>query len=243
MKFSSIFSRQVLASVVVASSIVLSGCANTGSSMLGGSSSADPRLTKGSDAKFFSASGLQACAAAAGVGVLACALSNSGNKAACAVIAGISACGVAIGANYYLDQRRAQYANTSQRLHLMSQDVKQDSARIVARTATVQQVIADDKAVLAKIERDIKSKSADRTKIQKEIAAVDENISFMRNELANMRKKVTEYEDVAKLERSAGAGEEVVAVEMEIAQMTAKVNNLQQEVDGLYNQRSAITLG
>lgn len=244
MNFKYLFSRQMLATVLVAGSVMLSGCSGTGSSMLGGTSkNADSRLTSGSDAKLFSASGLQACAAGAGAGVLACMLSNSGNKTACAVIAGIGACGVAIGANYYFDQRRSQYADTNQRLFLMSQDIKQDSANVVARTATVQQVIADDKETLVKIASDMKNKTSDRAKAQQEIAKVDENISLMRKDLANMRKKVTEYEDVAKLERSSGAGQDVVEVEVEIAQMIAKVNNLEQEVDGLYSQRSAITLG
>ncbi|MGO1617341.1 MAG: hypothetical protein ACTHXN_05215, partial [Oceanisphaera sp.] len=152
MNLNTLFSRQILASVLIAGSVLLSGCANTGSSSLNGN--VDTRLTSGNEAEFFSKSGLQACAAAASVGVVGCMLSNSGNKARCAIIAGISACGVAIGANYYLDQRRVQYANTSERLHLMTQDVKQDSAKIVARTATVSQVIADDKALLAKVERD-----------------------------------------------------------------------------------------
>ena len=84
-------------SLMKAACLVLTGCASTGSSMLGdsGGGKADPRLTSGADAKFFSTSGYQACAVAAGAGVLACVLSNSGNKAACAVIAGVAACGVA----------------------------------------------------------------------------------------------------------------------------------------------------
>lgn len=243
MNFKSLFSRQILATVLIAGSVVLSGCSSTGSSMLGGSSKADPRLTSGSDAEFFSKSGVQACIAGASVGILTCALSNSGNKAACAAIAGVSACGVAMGANYYLDQRRSEYANTSERLNVMSEDIKQDSAKVVARTATVQQVIADDKATLAKIKQDMKNKTADQAKVQQEIAKVDENISLMRKDVANMRKKITEYEDVARLERSEGAGKDVVQVEMEIAQMIAKVDSLEQAVGGLFNQRSAITLG
>lgn len=73
MNFKSLFSRQILATVLIAGSVVLSGCSSTGSSMLGGSANkADPRLTSGSDAQFFSKSGFQACAMAAGAGVLAC---------------------------------------------------------------------------------------------------------------------------------------------------------------------------
>lgn len=241
MNLKSLFSRQMLTTLLIAGSVVLSGCASTGSDHVNGK--ADPRLISGNDAKFFSKSGFQACAVGAGAGVLACALSNSGNKAQCAVIAGIAACGVAIGANYYLDQRRAQYANTNERLHLMSQDIKQDSANVVARTATVQQVISDDKATLARIEQDMKNKTADQAKVKQEIAAIDQNLSVMRKDLANMQKKVANYEEVARQERSSGAGQDIAEVEVEIAQMIAKVNNLEQEVDGLYNQRSAITLG
>ena len=61
MNFKSLFSRQMLATVLIAGSVVLSGCANTGSDHANGG--ADPRLTAGNDAQFFSKSGLQACAA------------------------------------------------------------------------------------------------------------------------------------------------------------------------------------
>ena len=49
---------------------------------------------------------------------------------------------------------------------------------------------------------------------------------------------------MAKLERDGGASQaEVQKVEAEITKMNTKVASLQQEVDGLYSQRSAITLG
>jgi predicted nucleic acid-binding Zn-ribbon protein len=65
----------------------------------------------------------------------------------------------------------------------------------------------------------------------------------MRADVGNMRNKVTQYEKTAQLERQNGAGKDVAAVEAEIAKMNTKVANLQREVDGLYSQRSAITLG
>ncbi|EPN31148.1 lipoprotein, partial [Pseudomonas syringae pv. actinidiae ICMP 18807] len=66
---------RVMLGLMISVSLVLAGCANngTGSSMLGGSGTdPDPRLTKSTDSSFFSTSGLTACAAAAGVGILAC---------------------------------------------------------------------------------------------------------------------------------------------------------------------------
>src|SRR5690554_226486 len=119
--------KKLLVGSAVAGALLLTGCASTGSSMLSGNqSAADPRLTQGNDAQFFSKSGFQACAAGAVVGVTACMLSGSSNRAQCAVIAGLGACGVAMGANFYLDQRRNEYASTTERLEVMSQDIQAD---------------------------------------------------------------------------------------------------------------------
>ncbi|KIY39624.1 hypothetical protein TZ03_16280 [Pseudomonas sp. 10-1B] len=231
-------------SLLMAACLVFTGCASTGSSLTGGGGSADPRLTTGNDAKFFSNSGFQACALAAGGGILACMLSNSGNKAACSIIAGVAACGVAMGANYYLDQRRAKYADTTERLNAMTTEVQGETAKVAERTNTLQRVINDDKEQIASIQNSIKAKTIDKAKAQQDIANIDQNISLMRKDLNNMKTRVTEYQQVAKLERDGGASPaEVQKVEAEIAKMNTKVASLQQEVDGLYNQRSAITLG
>lgn len=227
---------------ILTGSLLLTGCAGTGSSMLGGDG-ADPRLTQGSDAQFFSKSGYQACAVGAGVGILSCALSNSSNKAVCAIAAGIAACGVAMGANYYLDQRRSEYADTTTRLQKMNADVEQDTRNVVARTVTAQQVIRDDQVRIAQIKQDMASKKLDKAKAQTQIAEIDQNIARLRKDLGNMRTKVTEYTKVADQERAQGAGAEIRQVDTSILKMNEKVASLQKEVDALYSQRSAITLG
>ncbi|CAM3616296.1 hypothetical protein CCOS865_00329 [Pseudomonas reidholzensis] len=235
-------------SLMMVACLALTGCANTGSSMLGGKDqnqgTADPRLTSGADAKFFSTSGYQACAVAAGGGILACMLSNSGNKAACAVIAGVAACGVAMGANYYLDQRRSQYADTTQRLNAMTGEVQKETDKVAERSNTLQRVIADDKQQIAAIQKDIKAKTVNKAKAQQDIANIDQNLGLMRKDLTNMKSRVSEYQKVAEAERQSGSSQaDVKKVETEIAKMNSKVVALQQEVDGLYSQRSAITLG
>jgi len=235
-------------SLMLVAALAVTGCASTGSSMLGNTSgssgTADPRLTEGKDAKFFSTSGYQACAVAAGAGVLACVLSNSGNKATCAVVAGVAACGVAMGANYYLDQRRAQYSNTTERLNAMTGEVQQKNAQLAERSSTLERVIADDKQQIADIQKNIKAKSLDKAKAQKDLANIDENLVLMQRDLKTMQTNVTEYQKVAQAERASGAkAADVEKVEAEISKMNTKVASLQKEVDGLYSQRSAITLG
>ncbi|UYV17980.1 hypothetical protein K1Y77_10785 [Halomonas qaidamensis] len=246
-KSQSLSLKKVLMATAIASSLlVLSGCATTGSSLLSNNSngaSADPRLTQSNDAKFFSRSGYQACAAGAAVGMLGCAITNPGNKTQCMIVAGLSACGVAMGANYYLDQRRSEYANTAERLDAMSADIQEDTRKIIARTDTVRDVMQEDKSRIQRIQNEMETQQLDREAANRELAGIDSNIDILRREVANMNKKSAEYQEVADAERSEASPEEMQRIEQDINLMNQKVLALQQEVDELYNMRSAITLG
>lgn len=234
---------KLLTALSLSVALTLSGCASTGSGFLN-NASADPRLTSGSDAQFFSKSGFQACATGAGVAALACLATNSSNKAACMLVAGIAACGVAMGGNYYLDQRRSEYANTNERLQAITTDVRADTQRIVARTETAYAVIQDDKRHLAQIQKQIAAKQMDEAKAKSELAQIDKNIEVMNRDLANMTKRAEEYEKVAQKERDDGANKNTVAkLDKDIAAMRKQINLLQKEVASLYDQRNAIQLG
>ncbi|MBT2786399.1 MULTISPECIES: hypothetical protein [unclassified Halomonas] len=241
------FFKQLLLSTAIASTLFLAGCASTGSSVLSGNNSgrqaADPRLTQGDDAEFFSKSGLQSCAAGAAVGVMGCMLSGTSNHAQCAIIAGISACGVAMGANYYLDQRRSEYASSAERLAVMSQDIQEDTQKVIARTETARLVMAEDRQRIERIEQEIAEQRVNQVSVQRELAGIDSNIGILRRDLSNMQKSVSEYQSVAQLERQEASPAEVQKVEQEIEVMNQQVLALQQEVDDLYSMRSAITLG
>lgn len=231
-------------SAALIGTLILTGCASTGSSLLQDvTTSADPRLTKSSDAEFFSKSGYQACAAGALTGVLACTLSNSSNKALCAIAAGVATCGVAMGANYYLDQRRSEYANSAERLKVMSDDVREDTRKVQERTQTALQVIADDKKSLARIQTEMKRQALDKAAAQKDLGRIDKNIAVLRKDLDNMNDKVAQYREVSDAERASGNKRQAGKLDEEIKKMNAQVASLQGEVDMLFEQRSAITLG
>ena len=61
--------------------------------------------------------------------------------------------------------------------------------------------------------------------------------------MKNMQTKVAGYNDVVKVERAQGNAPELKQIDANISKMNEKVASLQKEVDGLYSQRSAITLG
>lgn len=233
--------RAVLGGLML-SVALLSGCASTGSGLLSGSS-ADPRLTQGENSDFFSRSGFQACVGGALIGITACMLSNSGNKFVCSAIAGVAACGIAMGGDYYLSERRRQYANTTDRLAAMRADVEKDSTEVQARTQAAQGVIADNKKELEQITTDLKNKTLEQEQAEKRLKTIDANIARLNKELGNMNERVQKYREVADAERGEGNPASVKALDREIDAMNLKVAVLQKEVDDLYTMRSAVTLG
>ncbi|KAG1251524.1 hypothetical protein G6F66_015280 [Rhizopus arrhizus] len=98
-----------------------------------------------------------------------------------------------MGANYYLDYRRSQYANTTDRLNAITGDIRQDTDKVIARSNTVREVIKDDQARLENIKMDMKMARADEAQAKKELSSVDLNIAKMREELDKMRDKVDQY--------------------------------------------------
>jgi len=159
------------------------------------------------------------------------------------IVAGLGACGVAMGANFYLDQRRSEYANASERLDAMSADIQEDTRNVIARTETAQAVMQEDKSRLQRIQQEMETQQLDQEAAKDDLAAIDSNIEILRRDLVNMNKKSDEYQAVAAAEQGEASPEEMARIEQDIDVMNQQVLALQQEVDDLYNMRSAITLG
>lgn len=236
------FSRsKLLLALGLSAAIALTGCSSTGSSLFG--PQADPRLTAGSDAEFFSKSGFQACAAGASIAAVTC-LAASSNKATCMIVAGIAACGVAMGGNYYLDQRRSEFSNTNERLQAYTKDVQADTQRIVSRTEIAYEVIRDDKKTLETLKKQIATKEISTEAAQAELTSIDNNIALLGKELNNMQKRADNYQEVAQQERQDGANKKgLTELDRSISEMNTKIAALKSEVDTLYSQREAIKLG
>ena len=79
----------------------LAGCNTMGvrSGDQNGSPQPDPQLTSSSEARFFSKSGLQACAGGALIGLATCKLTNTCDSDQGMVTAALVGCGVGMGAS------------------------------------------------------------------------------------------------------------------------------------------------
>lgn len=220
--------------------LLLAGCETLNAPGMG---QTDPRLANSDSARFFSKSGWQACAGGAVVGVLACQLANPEKKGECMAGAAVLGCGVGMGANYYLDQRRSQYANAEQRLDMAIADVRKDNRELQDLTRTARTVIADDRQSIAMIQRDIAAQRVQRAHAQDRLAKVDANLVFLRDKLANARTKQAEWRKVSAAERGTASAARIDTLNAEINSMQRQIGALESEIDQLYRQRSAIRLG
>ncbi|MBI6549586.1 hypothetical protein [Xenorhabdus lircayensis] len=198
----------------------------------------DSRLTQNKDVEFFNKSGWQACAAGAAAGALACMLVNGDHQAICIAAAAVLGCGVGVGANAYLDSQRKKYATKEQLLAASINDVKVENQRIQNVTAAAKEVIAADKRTLAKIKKDIAAKAVKKDQMQKELKGLDANIAYLRNTIKEMQGHEKQWEEVSSMMASNKV--RTKDLDKQIVQMRKNIGTLQQELDSLYEQRTAI---
>ncbi|MCA6999737.1 hypothetical protein [Dickeya solani] len=231
------FNKKHVMAFGVCLSIFLTGCQNT-SSLNNQQTSVDPRLTNNQDIEFFSKSGIQACAAGAAVGLIGCAISNSQNKAVCMAAAAIAGCGIGVGANAYLDNQRKKYATKEEQLNASILDVKNENQKLQNVSRVAKTVMADDRAVIASLNKDITAKIVDKKVVEKKLKNVDANITTLRGNLVEMKKHEQQWIDVAK--QTDKNSKKAAELDAEIQKMHVQIASLQQDLDTLYTQRTAL---
>ena len=229
----SIFPRQLgIAIVALITTVFLAGCQNMG----GGD--VDPRLTSGEDAMFFSKSGVQACAVGALAGALACAVSNSGNKAACMAIAAVAGCGVGAGANYLLDSRRAKYANNEQRIDSFIEDVQSDNKKLQTRIQNINVVLRENQQSLQQLQRQVASRQVDQRKAKQELDRIKANKAYLEKELTDINARVDGYQEIIEKERANGV--DTRKLQAELAQLSRTRDTMKRALDSAYSLSSVI---
>jgi hypothetical protein len=214
------------------SSVFLAGCQNMGGSDV------DPRLTEGDSAKFFTKAGAQACAVGALTGVLACALTNSGNKAACMAIAAVAGCGIGAGGAYALDQRRAKYSNNEQRINTFIVDVQEDNKKLNERIQKISVVLQDNQKTLQTLQQQVNTKQIDQKKAKAELDRINANKAYLEKELANINSRIDGFQDIIEKERAVGAN--VRQLQSELDQLSRTRDSMKQQLDVAYGLASSI---
>jgi hypothetical protein len=236
MMSSSIFTRLRLAIVSVICSVFLIGCQS-----VGGGSGVDPRLTAGDTAQFFSKSGLQACALGAGAGILACAVSNAGNKAACMAIAAVAGCGIGAGGNYLLDSRRAKYSNQEQLIGSFIADVQADNDSLKKRIAVTSVVMQENKQTLIALQQKIASKQIDAKGVASQLDGINANKAYLETELKNINARIDGFQDLINQERIKSSSKSIASLTAELKKYEAVRDQYLKEQNDTYALTAALT--
>ncbi len=201
-------------------------------------SSAERNLRQ--DAEFFSQSGIIACMVAGGVtGGTVFILAKGKDRYWKAVIAAVGACGVAVGANYYLEVQRKQHANNEDRLNATIADVHKENVRLKSLITNTRKVVADDKSKIDRIDASYKKKAISLDQARKQMAGVDDNRVFLREMLEKLKRREANWKEVAEQEHSNVGS--TASLDREIASLQKQINTLNSQLAEL-DQHRAISL-
>ena len=225
--------NKLIVTITLCISLILSGCQASGGAS---SKDVDPDLSKSNSAKFFSKSAWQSCAVGAGIGGIGCVLLG-GKTGTCLASAAVG-CGVMMGANYYLDTKRAEYADAEMRLDVYIQDVQQNTYEVQAVTESARAVLDKNLATLNSLNKQINSQSVNKTQAKKELSQIDANIAYLNDKLSRMKKVENEWVSLSSQERQSGVN--VSKLDNQINQLHKQIAVLEKQINIVTQQRSAV---
>ncbi|MWN05230.1 hypothetical protein [Gilliamella sp. Pas-s95] len=225
--------NKIIVILTLCISLILTGCQGSGGVS---SRNVDPALTKSNTAKFFSKSAWQSCAIGAGLGGIGCMLAG-GKTGVCLASAAVG-CGVMMGANYYLDSKRAEYADDEMRLDVYIQDVQKNTYEVQAVTETAKAVLDKNLATLKVLNNQIKNDTLNKKQAQNDLTQIDANIAYLRDKLKSMKKVENDWVSISSQERQSGV--RVSRLDQQISQLHKQISVLENQINLVTKQRSAV---
>lgn len=181
---------------------------------------------------------LTGCAAGGAIG----AVSRSKNRGQNALIGcGIGAV-LGAGAGAYVADKQEQYASKEEQLDAMIADVRKENERLAGLITTTQQVIADDKARIEQIDKDLAAGKITMDQAKAKMASVDDNTRYLDNTLKELRKRRQTYVDAAAQTKSKNTTQNQAMTE-EITKLEGQIAQLQSERDALVQRRTVSRVG
>ncbi|OCG22711.1 hypothetical protein A9G22_06805 [Gilliamella sp. App2-1] len=225
--------NKIIVTLTICLSLILTGCQGSGGVS---SRNVDPALTKSNTAKFFSKSAWQSCAVGAGLGGIGCMLAG-GKTGVCLASAAVG-CGVLMGANYYLDSKRAEYADTEMRLDVYIQDIQKNTYEVQAVTQTAKAVLDKNLATLKVLNNQIKNDTLNKKQAQKDLNQIDANIAYLTDKLQRMKQVENDWILISSQERQSGVN--VSKLDQQISQLHKQIAVLGNQINFVTQQRSAV---
>lgn len=226
--------------VALATALMLGACTTTGSNDESRTPAEQKMRDQAATFNTTMAEGAVAgCVVGAIIGILA-SNRNHGSGAAIGCGAG-AALGGATG--YMVASTQEKYANEESRLDAMTAELKADNQRLAGLVESSRQVIASDKAAIENLDKQIAEKKIGTAQARAEIAKVDDNIAYLKQTVANLKKREEEYQ-TARNQAAAQAGAQAAAgVDAEISTLQTQIASLEKDLDGLVTRRKISRVG
>jgi len=204
---------------------------------------ADPRIAREHKGRFFSQSGAKGCLFGAMTGALfGHTTSSSRNRGQNAAIGAVAGCAAGMGVNYYMDNKRARYANTEARLDAYIADLREDNRQLHSLNTAARAVIDQDRNTLAQLRAQIAAGEVQQAQARRQLAQVDANRAALNQRLAEARATRAEWVRVAEEERGSRDRARLDQINAEISRMARVEYELETQMDAVYGQRSSIRL-
>ncbi len=153
--------------------------------------------------------------------------------------------GAAVGgaAGYAVASKQESYANEEARLNAKTAEVKADNQRLAGLIDTSRTVIASDKAEIESLDKKIAAGKITAEKAKVEIAKVDDNIKYLTQTVASLKKRQEEYQ-LARDQSAKEAGPRATAsMDAEIGTLKTQIATLEKDLDGLMARRKISRVG
>lgn len=222
---------------LLAASLVLAGCATTGLDP------DDPSLSPAERRMALQARDYnQTVATSAAVG---CAAGLGTARATGATGGGLGwgdliACGIGAAAGWaagdYVADKKNKYQDENVAIRSMIADAQKENRQLAEAITSADQVIAADTQKIDQVKQRLAQGQITAQQAESELASVDRNAKFLRDQIEGMKKRETQWRSVAS-EVAADNPEGAQAIEAEAEKLRQQIGYLEQEVDSLVERR------
>lgn len=146
-----------------------------------------------------------------------------------------AAAGAAIGGlgGYWMGKQKESYVNEEARLDSMIADVRTDNQRLAGLVESSQQVIAEHRKELGRLEKAVAAKRLSRQEARVQLAAMRDDKAYLEQTVDNLKKRRDEYQYASRESRRTTRAASGAELDREIARMNSQIGQLESQLAGL----------
>lgn len=172
-------------------------------------------------------------------GLIGCMVSNCRTGA---VIAGAVAGGVAgLATGYFVDAQNMAAANEQDRLRNLTEGARKESERLSRQLDASRTVLNEQKARIAKINKDLKARSITEEQYRKEAVSIQEDVKLVEKLVEENGKTITTVKaEIDKLQNEGAAPSQLASLNSAYNEVRRKNEDLKKVLQALVNANKAI---